>query len=106
MICSDCLDIFSALSALPELSLEVASNPLRQPAAGTEAMSLVASTDAPNSIRERHELSLPGRRERAGAKVQETKKACKTAVLQANSQRGRGDSNPQPPDRQSGTLTN
>ena len=112
------LDIHGALDALPDLPLEqVVADDNNEQATGTDERSPLAPTLAPNRDHQGTLLSFAdktkqvrqsddGKANRAKKPVSAKEKRPLSFVDSERHKRGRRDLNPQPPDRQSGTLTN
>jgi hypothetical protein len=111
------LDVDGAIQSLPALPLD--TNPASDreviAATGTDnpRPKCVAPTVAPTSGHRGHLVSISGNTgklgrvaENAPAETENAKSPGKRGVFGAYQKRGRRDSNPQPPDRQSGALTN
>jgi hypothetical protein len=99
------LDVHAALDVLPTLSLDSPSEGIYQQATGTDD-SLLAPMLAPTSHNLVQAVSICDNWGDSGESATDTKKARKPNDLRALQERGRRESNPQPPDRQSGALTN
>jgi hypothetical protein len=104
------LDVHGALDALPSLPIDWTPQPeqAREKASGTDDATAVqfAPEFAPKSGKGSKSWSSVDNSAPRRSLAKPTKNPEKTTVFPGSSQRGRRDSNPQPPDRQSGTLTN
>ncbi len=114
------LDLRGAVETLPNLPLETLSPPSRTLLTGTDGVQLsafVAPTVAPTSAHSSPERSLAvtladddassSHQQRVDARSAPVNRKDSQAITVCESwQRGGRDLNPQPPDRQSGTLTN
>ena len=113
------LDIHGALESLPDFALEGRSpaESHRQKATGTEGQLQLAPPLAPNLVQAGQAMSFPDRTAPSGPEGSDSLRLVRSGVSvkrkdplsiadSGSRRRGRRDLNPQPPDRQSGTLTN
>jgi integrase len=113
------LDVYGALDALPTLSLDTQKPSRRKPqhATGTDVRSPLAPVLAPNLVQagrsessgDNDNMNEPGSGSDSTPAVTPVPVKRKRPLSRPDNERHkrpRRDSNPQPPDRQSGTLTN